>query len=109
MLISFKSKASAEITMYKSHIVPILETLGKSIERGVITAAETSGVISTLESMIEKDRKERLAVEIEDDDDLDDVEKKKKNDIVTLSARLYPLMEMLKAANLQQVDVLWGV
>ena len=40
MLVTFKSKAAAEILMYEAHAKPILDLLGKDIERGVITADE---------------------------------------------------------------------
>ena len=50
MLITFKSKAAAEVTMYKEHARRILELLHKDIDRGVITAAETTGAVTVLEA-----------------------------------------------------------
>lgn len=113
MLIIFKSKAAAEVIMYKEHIAAVLEMLGKKLERGVITAAETSYVIQQIEKLVEEDKQQRKLQEQtmknEEDEDLDEFEKKKKLDTVTLSARLFPLLEMLRAANKKQTDVLWGV
>ncbi|MFZ6799143.1 DUF1840 domain-containing protein [Undibacterium sp. Di24W] len=113
MLVSFKSTAAAEIIMYKEHIAAVLELLGKEVERGVITAAETALAIQKIEALIEADKKQRQLLEsvndIDADEDLDSVEKKKKNDVVTLSARLFPFLDMLRAANKKQKDVLWGV
>jgi MoxR-like ATPase len=113
MLVSFKSTAAAEIIMYKEHIAGVLELLGKEVERGVITAAETAVAIQKIEALIEADKEQRQLLEsvndIDADEDLDSVEKKKKNDVVTLSARLFPFLDMLRTANKKQKDVLWGV
>jgi hypothetical protein len=113
MLISFKSTAAAEIIMYKEHIAAVLELLGKDIERGVITAAETASAIQQIEALIDADKKQRQLLESAEDrdadEDLDSIDKKKKNDVVTLSARLFPFLDMLRAANKKQKDVLWGV
>lgn len=113
MLVSFKSTAAAEIIMYKEHIAAVLELLGKDIERGVITAAETASAIQQIEALIDADKKQRQLLESAEDrdadEDLDSIDKKKKNDVVTLSARLFPFLDMLRAANKKQKDVLWGV
>lgn len=113
MLVSFKSTAAAEIIMYKEHIAAVLEMLDKDIARGVITAAETASAIQKIEALIEADKTQRQLLEsVEDDDadeDLDSIDKKKKNDVVTLSARLFPFLDMLRAANKKQKDVLWGI
>ena len=52
MLITFKSKAAADIIMYKTHAKRILTLLGKEIDRGVITAEETAQAIARLEAAI---------------------------------------------------------
>ncbi|MFZ6818860.1 DUF1840 domain-containing protein [Undibacterium sp. Ji22W] len=110
MLIIFKSKAAAEVIMYKEHIAVVLELLEKKVDRGVITASEIPGAIAQIEKLIEEDKNQRkLQEKKEEDDDLDEFEKKKKLDTVTLSARLFPLLEMLKAASKEQTDILWGV
>lgn len=110
MLITFKSKAAAEIIMYQSHIAPVLERLGKKVELGVITAEETSAAILTIETLIaqENQTKDALPNQI-DERDLDEFDKKTLNDTVRLSTRLYPFLEMLRAAQKKQTDVLWGV
>jgi|JI9StandDraft_2_1071091.scaffolds.fasta_scaffold12636_6 hypothetical protein len=116
MLVSFKSTATAEITMYKAHIVEVLELLGKNVDRGVITVAEMAKAIEKIEALIEADKKQRQLQESKEstensyaDEDLDDAEKKKKKDTVTLSARLFPFLDMLKIAHKKQKDILWGV
>ena len=114
MLITFKSKSAAEVTMYKEHIAMVLDILNKNSERGIITAAETANAIHEIEKLIEQDKQERLQHDelnknSDEDDDIDEFEKRKKRDIVTLSARLFPILDMLRAANKKQEDILWGV
>lgn len=109
MLVTFQSTADADITMYESHIEPILESLGKNVKRGVITVPELAQFIAAFEKIMEEDRKQRAQIEDIDEDELDDIEKKKRKDFVSTSARLFPLYEMLKAANKKQKEVIWGV
>jgi len=114
MLIIFKSKAAAEVIMYKEHIALVLDKLNKNTDRGVITFAESAHVIEMIEKLIEEDKQlreqqENLDDNADDESDLDEFEKRKKRDTVTLSARLFPILDMLRAANKKQEDVLWGV
>jgi hypothetical protein len=114
MLIIFKSKAAAEVIMYKEHIALVLDKLNKNTDRGVITFAESGHAIEMIEKLIEEDKQlreqqENLDGNADDESDLDEFEKRKKRDTVTLSARLFPILDMLRAANKKQEDVLWGV
>jgi hypothetical protein len=114
MLIIFKSKAAAEVIMYKEHIALVLDKLNKDSDRGVITFAESASAIEMIEELIEEDKQlrkqqENLNENADDESDLDEFEKRKKRDTVTLSARLFPILDMLRAANKKQEDVLWGV
>lgn len=112
MLITFQSSAAAEITMYKAHVKELLDTLDKNCERGVITCAETAHVIQLLEQMMAQDKQERQRQEQllqDEEDDEDAFEKKIKSETVTLSARFFPLLEMLKLAQKKQKDIIWGV
>ena len=49
MLITFRSKASPDVMMYKEHAKRILDLLGKDADRGVITAAEAPNAVDTIE------------------------------------------------------------
>jgi hypothetical protein len=114
MLVIFKSKAAAEVIMYKEHIALVLDALNKDSQRGVITFAESANAIALIEKLIDDDKQlrkqeESLNENTDDDSDLDEFEKRKKRDTVTLSARLFPILDMLRAANQRQEDVLWGV
>ena len=107
MLVTFKSKAAADILMYSVHAKPILDLLGKDIERGVITAEETGQAVERLESEIAARKLSAPAPDEQDDSDSD--AKKGLNEVVSFGARVYPLLEMLRAAHREQAFVMWGV
>jgi hypothetical protein len=56
MLVTFKSEADADIVMYRKHAEPILQMLGKDVERGILTPEELPQAIAQLEAAIEADR-----------------------------------------------------
>lgn len=113
MLVTFKSKAAAEVVMYEEHAKHILDLFHKDIKRGVITAAETANAIFILEKEIaqsktrpeeEAQRDEMTRHGMEDDD-----KERERREFVSFATRAYPLLEMLRAANRNNNDVLWGV
>ena len=114
MLITFTSKAAAEVVMYKEHAKRILDLLGKDVARGVISAAEAPHAVDVLEKEIAETRKHQASDDMQRDvnahhsatgDDADH----EGMEVVSFSTRAYPLMEMLRAAKAGGHDVLWGV
>ncbi len=108
MLVTFKSKAAAEVLMYGIHAKPILDLLGKDVERGVITADEASDAIRRIESEIavRHDQEERSAKShAPDEDEAPDP----RGANISFGTRAYPLLEMLRAANREHEFVMWGV
>ncbi len=114
MLITFKSKAAGEVVMYEAHAKPILDLLGKSVERGVITAEEAGDAIHRIESEIseraqaqaaQKEAAERHGDAQDDEHDGDAA----RSEEVSFGTRAYPLLEMLRAAQREQTFVMWGV
>lgn len=114
MLITFTSKAAAEVMMYKDHAKRILDLLHKDVERGVITAAEAPHAVKVLEGEIEESKLHAITEDVErdvhahhnekgDDPDHEEIQ------VVTFPTRAYPLLEMLRAAKAGGHDVLWGV
>tara|TARA_R110001599_G_scaffold64023_4_gene179498 strand:+ start:180766 stop:181107 length:342 start_codon:yes stop_codon:yes gene_type:complete len=113
MLITFKSKAAADIVMYEEHAKRMLDLLHKDVKLGVITAAETDHAIKVLEGEVAENKthftdavQRDIAAhhnESGDDHDHEQVE------VVQFSSRIYPLLEMLRAAREENCDVLWGV
>ncbi|HZS80200.1 MAG TPA: DUF1840 domain-containing protein [Herbaspirillum sp.] len=112
MLVTFKSKAAADVLMYAAHAKPILDLLHKDIERGIITAAESGAAIALLEEQIDLSKAHEAALEHDDHahqhGDGDDAAHDKTG-VVTFSARVYPLLDMLRRARKGNCDILWGV
>jgi hypothetical protein len=116
MLITFKSKSSAGLTMYLEHAQRILDLLQKNPSRGVITAAEAAHAVQLLEHEVELSK---LHPEVEADhaahthahalpDEGETPEIAERNH-VGFAQRAYPLLEMLRAARDQGDDIIWGV
>ncbi|WP_426105387.1 DUF1840 domain-containing protein [Massilia sp. TSP1-1-2] len=114
MLITFTSKAAAEVLMYKDHAKRILDLLHKDTERGVITAAEAAQAVTIIEAEIAESRKHAASEDVKRDVDAHHSESREDSEhegaqIVSFSTRAYPLLEMLRAAKAGGHDVLWGV
>ena len=114
MLITFTSKAASEVLMYKEHAKRILDLLHKDVDRGVITAAETSQALAILEKEIDESRSHAVSEELSRDvhahhgEAGDDAEHEEIQQ-VSFGSRAFPLLEMLRAAKAGGYDVLWGV
>jgi hypothetical protein len=111
MLITFKSKAAADVLMYDTHAKPLLDLLGKDAGRGIITAAESGPAIARIEQAIADGKvaastgQDPTIVPLPDDAEPEQIERSR----VSLSTRAYPLLEMLRAAQRGGNDVMWGV
>lgn len=113
MLITFKSKASPEVMMYKEHAERILGLLHKNPARGVITAAEAAGALAALEQEVALS-KLHPEVSAEHDVHTQEAEEGEAAELVEkqhvgFAARAYPLLEMLRAAMTDGHDIVWGV
>lgn len=114
MLITFKSKAAAEVVMYKEHARRILELFGKSPEQGIITPEETAGALKKLEAEISDSKLHHPAEDIRHDinvhrrDEEDDSDHEPSN-TVSFATRAFPLLEMLRAADKDKQFIVWGV
>jgi hypothetical protein len=111
MLMTFKSKSSAELLMYQEHAQRILDVLHKSPIRGVITAAEAGAALVALEKEVadSKLHQQAQAAARKAKEDNDDEEVVDTPAPVGFSARAYPLLEMLRTAEKNGNDIVWGV
>lgn len=113
MLITFTSKAAAEVTMYKEHARRALELLHKDVDRGVLTFAETADAIKVIEAAVAESRAHPISEEVLHDieahpDDDDNEHEHEAATSVSFSARMFPLLDMLRAAHKSQNDVIWS-
>lgn len=106
MLITFKSKAAADVLMYQQHAQPILNLLGKLIERGVIAADEMADAILKLEAEIAKHKNSHVT-QPENEDDQPSHEQTMQS--VGFAVRAFPLLEMMRAAKRDHTLIMWGV
>src|SRR5688572_17740170 len=106
MLVTFRTKAYANITMFGDVAKQLLELMGHSgTIPSAIKADDVPLALSRLETAITQRRATEAsqAPEIEDDgrDEYDAPRK------VTLSQRAMPLLELLRAAAAKKTDVMW--
>lgn len=114
MLITFKSKAAADVIMYQEHAKRILDLLGKDPNRGVITVAEIGPAIATLEGEIAERKLHSAAEDVVHDvqahhGEFGDDNEHEPSETVSFATRVYPLLEMLRAAQKEQQVVAWGI
>lgn len=110
MLIVFKSKADADVLMFSAHALTIMEIIGRSYgqdlpERGVITHAQLPAAIEAIERAVAVDKEQSRGMS-EDAEDADE----KPHPIaepVSFRQRAWPLLEMLRRSQEQDVDVMW--
>ena len=114
MLITFQSKAAADVTMYKEHAKRLLDPIGKDVNQGIITAEQAPQAVQVLEREIEESRRHPTTEEVRRDvdahhgEDGSDAEHEEVS-TVTFAARAFPLLDMLRAARDGGHDVVWGV
>ena len=114
MLVTFKSKAAAEVLMYQDHAKRILDLLHKDVKRGVITPAETATAITTLEAEIAEDKLHPASEEVQRDVIAHHGESGDDNDheppeFVSFATPTYPLLVMQRAAHKSGNNVMWGI
>lgn len=112
-LVVFRSRAAAEIYMFAESARRIFEIIGKAdAPRGVITADEVPVVLARLQAAVDAERaqlKEAAADAEEADRRGDEAQAPPAPRAISLGQRAYPLLEMLRAARSDGVDVTWGL
>ena len=105
MLVTFRTKAYANITMFGDVARELLELLGHSgTIPSAIKAEDVSAAIARLEAALRQRRAAEAADAPESDRGHDDLDAPRK---VTLSRRAVPLLELLRAAAAKKADVMW--
>lgn len=106
MLITFKSPAGGDVSMFENNAKELLGILGKNPDdrQGAVTAEQLPGAIDALMSAIAADKASPARPPSEDDEapDLPDGG-------VSLVQRALPLLELLQRSLKDKVAVTWGV
>jgi hypothetical protein len=113
MLITFKSKGAPNILMYEKDAKRMLDLLGKDTKRGVITKDEAASAIEKLQTEIattaRAEQEAGMANTNERAGEFGDDHEHAQAQSVSFATRAYPFLEMLRAAQRNGYDVLWGV
>ena len=105
MLVTFRTKAYANITMFGDVAKQLLELMGHSgTIPSAIAAEEVPAALARLVAGVERRRAAEAGDVPEVDRGRDDYDAPRK---VTLSQRAAPLLELLRAAAANKADVMW--
>ena len=105
MLVTFRTKAYANITMFGDVAKQLLELLGHSgTIPSAIKAEDVPAALARLEAALKQRRAEDAADVQNGDRGRDDYDAPRK---VTLAQRAVPLLELLRAAAAKKADVMW--
>ena len=108
MLITFKCRACPDVVMLENLAQYLVGIVGKRLgERGVITHDELGVAITKLEAAISVDKQERAEHEGHFHEGEDGHEH---HEIPPgLAQRAFPFLDMLRAAQKENLDILWGL
>jgi hypothetical protein len=108
MLITFKCRACPDVMMLENLAQYLVGIVGKRLgERGVITHDEAGPAIEKLEAAITFDKQERA----EHDGHFHENEEGHEHHEIPpgLAQRAYPFLDMLRAAQKESADIVWGL
>ncbi|WP_420993953.1 DUF1840 domain-containing protein [Cupriavidus sp. 30B13] len=107
MLITFKSHAAQDLIMMKDLAVTLLGIIGKHLgERGVITAEELPRAIHKLEAAVTDAKRAHPAESSVSPDHRHDEDEEEP---LHLGQRAFPFLDMLRASQRENTEVMWGV
>lgn len=101
MLVTFKTTAYADITMFGDAAETLLKLMGQS---GNIPGAIMGGDVADAMANLKRELADQPVPASNDSDGSDDDEKSNR---VTLATRAVPLMELLEAAAASKANVMW--
>jgi hypothetical protein len=108
MLVTFRTKAYANITMFGDVAKQLLELMGHS---GTVPSALSAEDVPIALARLETAIAQRRAVEAAEPAPSVDDNRRDGHDaphVVTLSQRAVPLLELLRAAKAKKADVMWN-
>jgi len=110
MIYKFRSKATGDLVMMGPVGDQMLRIIGKEpAAQGIVPAAALPAAIAALEQAVAADEAARGGGRTVDRGDEDDEGGPGGGDKVSLRARAWPLVEMMRRALREDADVVWGV
>jgi hypothetical protein len=105
MLVTFRTKAYSNITMFGDVAKQLLELMGHSgAVPSALKAEDVPAALARLETAIAQRRAAEAAESPAENNGRDGYDAPR---AVTLSQRAVPLLELLRAAKAKKVDVMW--
>jgi len=102
MLVTFKTKAYSNITMFGDVAIRLLKLMGHSgTVPSAILADDVPAALERLQAAIAEEKRKAAAMRREEPED------DEKEPPVSLANRALPLIELLEAAAKQNCDVMW--
>ena len=107
MLYKFKSKAGADVIMLAPQGEQLLRLIGRApAPQGIIEAAALGAAVSALEQAVADDEARFSQAQAEA---AAAGETAPRREGVTLRARMWPMVELMRRSASANADVLWGV
>ncbi len=107
MLYKFKSKAAGDLIMLEPNGRQVLQIIGKDPgPKGIIEPAQMGAAVQALESAIAKDEAQQKQA---DDQAQAKGEKAVRSEGISLRQRAVPFVDMLRRAEKEGEDIVWGV
>jgi len=113
MLITFKSKAGADVLMFGDIAQQLLDLLEKDSHaaQGIVTAEQLPGAISRLESLIENECTRQYAKSVDEREAEEEVEIEAGRTgmaaVVNLAQRAWPLLDLMRCSCAANEPVIW--
>jgi len=108
MIYKFKSKATGDLVMMGPVGDQMLGIIGKAPSaQGILPAASLPAAIAALEQAVAAD--EAARARSPDASDAEEEGRPGGGDKVSLRARAWPLVEMMRRAQRENADIVWGV
>jgi len=110
MLITFKSRADADVIMFGEVGRQILVVIGKDpLEpQGIVTVEQLPEALAALQAAVETDRQERKADAPEDEDEDAARERALRAPVISFAQRAVPLQTMLQHSLREKTPVIWS-
>ena len=109
-LVTFKSRASADVIYFGDVARRLLALMGKEpADQGIVTVEQLPKAIAHLKAAIEEDRERHRQQALDEEPGSERAEDGGSRPRVSLTQRALPLLAMLEESLAEKTPVVWGV
>lgn len=110
MIVTFRSRAAADVIMFGDVAKRLMELMGKEpAEQGIVTVEQLPDAIARLRAAIAEDKAAHAGPREEDLPETEAAEGSGRRPYVALAIRAIPLLELLEYSLKEKTPVVWGV